>query len=277
MVLRKDACSRVRAPVLMAALVAALLCLPAIAQADPVTFNTPPTLTGNPVEGSTLQVGVDASPPIPPTTAAYQWQRCKPLPAGCGVIGGASGSSYTLTPDDVGWQIVAYVTLTNGPDTAGPTPTPASDIVRAKPAPPPPPPPPPTPTPIPPTVSTAASLPAGPAFLRPFPIVRIRGFFAKGGARITLLSVKGPKVARVHARCIGRGCPVRTLTMFPADGRLHRFERFLRAGIKLQIRVTRPGRIGSYTSFLIRSRKAPVRTDRCLSVKTGKPILCSAP
>jgi hypothetical protein len=62
-----------------------------------------------------------------------------------------------------------------------------------------------------------------------------------------------------------------------AEGRLHRFERFLRAGILLQIRVTRPGRIGSYTSFLIRSNKAPRRTDRCLSSTTSKPMNCSLP
>lgn len=276
MVLRKDACSRVRAPVLMAALVAALLCLPATAQAEPPRFDAVPEIKGDTVVGSTLQAIPHAAPTTPPGDPSYQWLRCGTIDIGSCLPVGSNAATYVLTTSDIGRLMRVTVTLSNLEGSVPGTSDPVGPVTD-KPAPPPPPPPPPTPTPIPPTVSTAASLPAGPAFLRPFPIVRIRGFFAKGGARITLLSVKGPRVARVQARCIGRGCPVRTLTMFPADGRLHRFERFLRAGIKLQIRVTRPGRIGSYTSFLIRSRKAPVRTDRCLSVKTGKPILCSAP
>lgn len=275
MVLRKDACSRVRAPVLMAALVAALLCLPAVAKAAPPDFTADPDIKGDAIVGSTLQALANSNDPA--ATVAYQWLRCGTTDLGSCIPIGTDAPTYVLASSDLNMYVRVRVTLTNLEGTAS-RPSAPQGPVAAKPVPPPPPPPPPpTPTPIPPTVSTAASLPAGPAFLRPFPIVRIRGFFAKGGARITLLSVKGPRVARVQARCIGRGCPVRTLTMFPADGRLHRFERFLRAGIKLQIRVTRPGRIGSYTSFLIRSRKAPVRTDRCLSVKTGKPILCSAP
>jgi hypothetical protein len=122
----------------------------------------------------------------------------------------------------------------------------------------------------------AASAAAAASYLRPFPVVRIRGFFARTGARITLLSVRGPKRATVSARCVGRGCPVRSVTLPTANVRLHRFERFLRAGIQLQIRVTRPGRIGSYTSFLIRAHRAPLRTERCLTT-SGKPVACSAP
>jgi hypothetical protein len=125
-------------------------------------------------------------------------------------------------------------------------------------------------------VTAASSPPPSRSFLDPFPVVRIRGFFARTGARITLLSVRGPQKAKVNARCVGHGCPVKSLTLPTAIARLHRFERFLHAGIQLQIRVTRPGRIGSYTSFLIRSRKAPLRVDRCLTSR-GKPVVCSAP
>jgi hypothetical protein len=133
---------------------------------------------------------------------------------------------------------------------------------------------PPAPAPV--TVTVAASRAPAKQFLDPFPVVRIRGFFARTGARITLLSVRGPAKARVTARCVGRRCPVKEITLPTANVRLHGFERFLRAGIQLQIRVTRPGRIGSYTSFLIRARKPPLRTERCLTT-SGKPVVCSAP
>jgi len=112
--------------------------------------------------------------------------------------------------------------------------------------------------------------------LRPFPVVRIRGYFARTGARITLLSVRGPRSARISARCVGRGCPVSKLSLPSAVARLHPFERFLPAGTLLQIGVARPGRIGKYTSFLIRARRAPLRTDRCLMPGRSRPIRCPA-
>jgi hypothetical protein len=106
---------------------------------------------------------------------------------------------------------------------------------------------------------------------------RGRASFRKTGSRITLLSVRGPQKAQVGVRCVGRRCPVKEVTLPSANGRVHAFERFLRAGIQLQIRVTRPGRIGSYTSFLIRARRAPLRVDRCLPSHSTKPVRCSTP
>jgi hypothetical protein len=113
--------------------------------------------------------------------------------------------------------------------------------------------------------------------LRPFPVVRIKGYFKPGGVRITLLSVSGPHSAHVSVRCIGSGCPVRKLSRTSAPARLRPFERFLRAGTVLQVRVTGNGRIGKYASFIIRARSAPLRTDRCLMPGQATPTACPAP
>ena len=110
--------------------------------------------------------------------------------------------------------------------------------------------------------------------LRPFPVVRIRGYFKRGGVRVTLLSVNAPRSAHITVRCVGRGCPVRTLSLASAPARLRPFERFLPAGTVLQVRVTSAGRIGKYASFVIRARSAPLRRDLCLMPGRAKPAPC---
>jgi len=112
--------------------------------------------------------------------------------------------------------------------------------------------------------------------MSPFPVVRIRGYFAAAGARITLLAVRGPRSAQISVRCFGTGCPIANLSLASAPARLHPFERFLPAGTRLQIRVARPGRIGKYASFLIRAHRAPLRTDRCLLPGRSRPSRCPA-
>jgi hypothetical protein len=53
-----------------------------------------------------------------------------------------------------------------------------------------------------------------------------------------------------------------------------RFERLLPAGITLEIRVSRPGEVGKYTSFAIRRGKLPKRRDSCLDPGGVKPMPC---
>jgi hypothetical protein len=276
-------CRRRRGPGLCAALVALALALPASAAAAPPVFTSGPTVQGSAVVGSTLEVMWASD--VAHAAAAYTWTRCSADGTTCELdpIPGAVAKTYVPTAADVGYALIANVTLTNaGESTPGSTP-PTAAVLAA-----PPPPAPPLPSPAPPAAapapaSTSAArafssvTPAAPAFLRPFPVVRIRGFFARRGARITLLSVRGPRSAKVEVTCRGRGCPVRHLALPKADTRIRRFERFLRAGILLQIRVMRPGRIGAYTSFLIRARRSPLRRDRCLSANGARPIKCSAP
>ncbi|HMI68457.1 MAG TPA: hypothetical protein VK510_00595, partial [Solirubrobacteraceae bacterium] len=113
-----------------------------------------------------------------------------------------------------------------------------------------------------------------PAYLRPFPIVRIRGYFARGGVRITLLSVRGPRAARVRARCTGAGCPVRAVAASLPPIRLRAFERFLPAGTVIRVRVMGGTRIGKYVRFTIRANRPPLRADRCLMPVGSRPVRC---
>jgi len=266
---------RLHVPVSLAVL-AAVVWLPVAARADEApSFVSKPVVQGDPVVGSALTaVATWTGDPTP--TATYRWGRCPATSNICPEIKGATAPQYVLTAADVGSRIAVEITLDNYTERVSRT-SAATAVVTARAAPAP------APSPAPPSVApakipqTAASRTPRPTLLHPFPVVRIRGFFAKSGARITLLSVRGPQKAQINVRCVGRGCPVSELTLPNANVRLHGFERFLRAGIQLQIRVTRPGRIGSYTSFLIRSRKAPLRVDRCLPSRSTKPVRCTAP
>jgi len=262
---------RLHVPVLVAVL-AAVVWLPASARADtPPKFISKPAIQGSAVVGSTL-TAVAAWTGDPAPTATYAWGRCPAIGNICPAISGATSRTYVVTAADVGSRLAVRIDLDNGESYPIYLNSAATPVVVAAP----PPAPVPAPAPAPVKVTVAASRAPAEQFLHPFPVVRIRGFFARTGARITLLSVRGPEKATVSARCVGHGCPVKSLTLPTAHTRLHRFERFLRAGIQLQIRVTRPGRIGSYTSFLIRARRPPLRTERCLTT-SGKPVVCSSP
>jgi hypothetical protein len=269
---------RLHVPVLLAVL-AAVVWLPVAARADtPPSFVSKPVVQGDPVVGLALTaVATWTGDPTP--TATYRWGRCPATSNICPEINGATSSQYVLTTADLGSRLAVEITLDNNYKKTVSMTSAATAVVTARATPPPAPTPGPAPAPLVPATipKTAASRTPIPTLLHPFPVVRIRGFFARSGARITLLSVRGPQKAQVDVRCVGRGCPVKELTLPNANVRLHRFERFLRAGIQLQIRVTRPGRIGSYTSFLIRSRKSPLRVERCLPSRSTKPVRCAAP
>src|SRR5207302_11479631 len=49
----------------------------------------------------------------PPIACTYQWQRCDSAGNNCTDIPGATGSTYTLTSDDVGSTTRGVVTATN--------------------------------------------------------------------------------------------------------------------------------------------------------------------
>ena len=77
----------------------------------PPSATAAPTLTGIAQQGKTLRA--TAGTWTGATGLAYSWLRCNPNGAGCVRIGGAAGSSYTLTGFDVGSRIAAQVTGTN--------------------------------------------------------------------------------------------------------------------------------------------------------------------
>ena len=267
-----------------AAGLAALLCAPAAATADtPPKLTTPLELRGLPSLGAELRAQATwIGDPEP--TVTWQWQRCDQTASACRTIAGAVADRYTTVGEDVG-RIVRVVLRLKNDFGALSARSKALYLITA-------PPPVPTPTPTPDPEPTAAPAPAvsappvavvppaavvvapaPPAVLSPFPIVRIRGRFNPKGARLTLLSVRTPNGARVSVRCTGRDCPVRRFNGHGGSYRLRAFERTLRGGTKLDLRVTREGFLGKRTTFVIRKGAAPRRTDACLDL-AGKVIRC---
>jgi hypothetical protein len=296
--LHRFAIGRQTCPAFLVSLAAAALLLwPTLALgADaPPRFTSPPAVQGDAVVGATLTaIAVFTGEPLP--TAKYQWRRCPATGGSCDQIADATAATYVVTSADLGFRLGLRVTLKNKVDsitqqsvttavvvaasTSDPTPTP-TPTPTPSPTPHPSPKPDPTPDPTPASansftepVAPIVDIKARATLLRPFPIVRIRGYFKSGGVRVTLLSVNAPRSSHVAARCVGKGCPVRSVSVASAPARLRAFERFLTAGTVLQVRVTSAGRIGKYVSFRIRAHSAPLRNDLCLMPGKTKPAAC---
>jgi hypothetical protein len=113
--------------------------------------------------------------------------------------------------------------------------------------------------------------------LKPFPVVRIRGWLTPSGARVSVLTVRAPRHAHIRLRCSGPSCPSHALAHSLSLVHLLPFERrVLRAGTRLTISVTRKGYIGKYTRIVVRRGHAPARLDRCLFPGRANPRRCSA-
>jgi hypothetical protein len=108
--------------------------------------------------------------------------------------------------------------------------------------------------------------------LRPFPVVRIKGRLLGGGALVTLLRVRAPSTATVDVRCNGPRCRLRRRSF--GSGHITALERFLRAGTRITIRVSKPNAVGKYVRLVIRDGAAPHRRDACLIPGSGKPAEC---
>ena len=115
----------------------------------------------------------------------------------------------------------------------------------------------------------------------PFPIVRLAGTAVRSGVKLRLLTVEAPPGVLITLECRGRGCPVplesRTA---PSTGvatvtvAFRRFQRFLPAGMRLEVRVSKAGQIGKDTRVLIRHGKPPRRVDACLDPFANTVISC---
>jgi hypothetical protein len=126
---------------------------------------------------------------------------------------------------------------------------------------------------------------APPILLQPFPVVRLVGFDTGSGVNLIVFTVLAPVNARITITCRGRGCPTKLEKRLAASRRhkrnrgslliaFPRFQRTLRAGITLEVRVSKPDRIGKYSKFVIRRGKLPTRTDACLNPATSQPMAC---
>ncbi len=120
-----------------------------------------------------------------------------------------------------------------------------------------------------------------PEVMQPFPIVQISATRGSSGVKLKLLSVQAPAGARITVACTGHGCPVKSQSRVAAAGKVgaaplafRRFERSLRTGVILEIRVSKPGEIGKYTRFAVRRGRLPLRVDTCLAPTGVKPMAC---
>jgi hypothetical protein len=110
--------------------------------------------------------------------------------------------------------------------------------------------------------------------MSPVPVVRIRGRLTADGARVTLLTVRAPRGARIQVTCAGDHCPRRRVATVAVVVHLRPYERLLRAGTRLEIRITRPSLIGKYTRIVVRQGRPPLRQDRCLMPGSSRPVGC---
>ncbi len=90
-----------------------------IVQQTPPVNTAEPQISGSPVEGNTLSTTTGTWSGAGSISYAYQWVRCdsgggNPDGSNCPTIPGATGSSYTLTADDIGRRLRVQVTATNG-------------------------------------------------------------------------------------------------------------------------------------------------------------------
>jgi hypothetical protein len=227
------------------------------------------TIAGNPVVGATLAVAATATGG-PTPTVTFQWLRCAADAADtCVTIPGATAWSYQVAAADVGRRLAVMATAVNPlgaamsrsqPTAPVPEPRRSSRFDQAG------------ASPVPvlgpmPTLPSVALL-----YLRPFPTVRIKGRLVDGGARITLLRVRAPRGSTVVVRCRRSGCPLRRRSV--RVGRIRRLERFLRAGIRITIRVSKPGLIGKFVRVVIRDGTVPKRRDACLMPGDAAPVDC---
>jgi hypothetical protein len=279
-----------------------LLLVPSGAQAATVpAFTAGPAISGMPQVGEQL-TATAAWTGDPKPTAAWTWQRCATQASVCNAIAGATGLRYRVVAGDAGSFLrvgvkvtnsAGYTTATSSPTaavapapvatrtptpTATPTPTPT---VPATPIATPDPTVEPTPEPVAapvevPVVVASTSAPLIPLAFDPFPTVRIKGVLTATGARVTLLTVRAPRDVRIDVDCAGTDCPARHYAPPAGTLRLRKFERALGAGTRIEIRVTKPGYVGKFTSITIRRRAEPRRSDRCLDPGSTRPVRCAA-
>jgi major membrane immunogen (membrane-anchored lipoprotein) len=131
---------------------------------------------------------------------------------------------------------------------------------------------------------TIAVASASVPLMQPFPVVRMSGSFGASGAKIGLLAALAPVGSTVTITCRGRGCPAKSqafVATSPSKSKtgsvtivFRRFERFLRAGVVLEIRISKQGQIGKFTRFVIHRGKSPSRVDECLSPAGTTPLVC---
>ncbi|HEX2103048.1 MAG TPA: hypothetical protein VHF51_05315 [Solirubrobacteraceae bacterium] len=78
----------------------------------------PPSVVGEPHVGSTLTADPGIWTGTPEIRFGYQWERCRQGSGDCDAIRGATAQTYTVSPDDEGFELRVLVTASNGAGTA---------------------------------------------------------------------------------------------------------------------------------------------------------------
>jgi len=103
-----------------------------ISQPVPVSTpssTAPPSISGNTTVGQRL-TATPGTWTERPASYAYQWEDCNSAGASCTPITGATASSYTLQPSDIGATIVVQVTATNAAGRSAPASSSATAAVQ---------------------------------------------------------------------------------------------------------------------------------------------------
>ncbi len=99
-----------------------------------VTPGAQPTVTGTPAVGQTLTAVEGTFTGAPPSTYAYQWQRCDATGAACVAIPTAVSKTYVLAAADLARSLRVLVTATNATGSSSATSVPTAVIAAGPPA-----------------------------------------------------------------------------------------------------------------------------------------------
>jgi len=250
------------------------------------TVTQKPTISGSLQSGATLTATTGAWTPAS-ATAEYTWLRCDATGSNCAGITGACGREYEVRSADESNRLRVRLTVTESDGQAtsadsAPTAVVVPDAYR-------------------PNVGESDTCthvtPTGPgkgifssgtqtgggsepipgtalSFIKPFPVIRIAGRFKGTRTTLTRVTVRTPRGTRVRIRCSGKGCAFKRKAVGARLISLRSLRRAYRPKAKIEIRVTKAGKIGKYTSVRTRRGKAPVRIDRCLKPGKTKPVRC---
>jgi hypothetical protein len=248
---------------------------------DSVRITHEPEISGSLNSGATLTAVNATWEGTGTPVATYRWGRCEGSGGDDGEfdceLTDVTGTSYALTDADIGKRIFVWLQVTSGRARDNRPSALSAPVDKAVP---PPPPPPPAPAPAQnqgtqPPAPVVAPNPAPPVggvlpqtsslrYLTPFPVVRIKGWLTPAGARVTVLTVRAPKGAKISVRCVGKYCPRKRYARATKLVHLKPYQRLLRGSVRLVISVTRKGFVGKQTTITLRPGKAPTRRDLCL-------------
>jgi hypothetical protein len=224
-----------------------------------------PYVSGTPQVGSPL-TATGSWTGATPITPAYAWLRCADgTLESCVAIADATGSSYVPVAADAGSRLRVRLEVRNAKGWSWAIRS-ATDPIAPAPV---------LPTPAPaPSGGVRGESAHGPRMITPRPVVRVRGWLTRTGARITGFTVRAPRGARITVRCGGSACPRRRWAGAAALVHVVAFERVLRAGTRITVTVTRRGFVGKHTVILVRRGRPPARVDRCLFPGSARPRAC---